>query len=575
MRPKNQFLLILLFSLGFHLVLGQDMDIERFHVFVDVSTDGSFKVREEIDVRFLQERRGIIRSIPTRNIVNGQEVKLEVTGIDVPDWKYQVLKSRNGVDIRIGDPDVFLIRLQKYVIEYRIWNAFIHASDHTEFYWNLTGNDWGGDISNMTFEVKLPNEIGGRPFEYDAFTGREGTRGEDYIISHDGKTVKGAATKTLNPGEGITVAINLPKGLIPENVRVPDDEEKNTTEIRDNESSNRSEGGYPLLPTAILALLFGAYRKYGINQGVLRDEEIPEQYYPPQGMNSAEVGTFYDFSVQSRDLISLIPKWGNQGCVEVRSIPEYDELYFYKLKDLPSGTPDYELEFFSALFRDGDQVFIGDLKNKFYQDMSKASSRVNKEVKGMELYDPLSMHYFKRWPNIVALILCFILSIVIVAAKQMYLTGGLLFLLGVVLLVFLIRRPKLTERGVLLHNELRGFYKFLKNPEPDKLNQLIREDDKYLEHVFPFVVAFGLDRTWNENIANKYPDYTPPPWYYHQNKDGTRVPASSWNDFGTNFNVKTINSVFSSAPQSTGSSSGGFSGGSSGGGFGGGGGSSW
>ncbi|NNF35117.1 MAG: DUF2207 domain-containing protein [Saprospiraceae bacterium] len=578
MNPKYQFLLLLIFFFSIHLIQAQDMDIERFHVFIDVETDGSFKVREEIDVRFLQDRRGIIRSIPTRNIVNGEEVKIDVTEIKVPDWNYKILNSRNGIDIRIGDLDVFLIRLQKYVIEYRVWNAFIHASDHSEFFWNLTGNDWGGDISNLAFEINLPDEIGSRPFEYDAFTGLEGIKGDDFIISHEGKSVKGATTKTLEPGEGISVVINLPKGLITENVEIQNDDSGNNQKVRDTRSSDRSEGGYPFLPAALLALLFGAYRRHGINQGTLKDEEIKEKYYPPEDMNPAEVGTFYDFTVHSRDLIALIPKWGNQGCVEVRSIPDHKgdpELYFYKLKRLPLDTPQYELDFFNDLFKNGDQVFIGDLKNKFYQDLSKAKSRVNKEIKSRELYDFNSMQYFKRWPNIVGFILCLIGGILLMVIANMFITGGMMILIAVILLVFLIRRPKLTEKGLSLHNDLRGFYKFLKNPKPSKLNQLIKQDEQYLEKVFPYVVAFGLDKTWNKNISSQYPDYTPPPWYYYQNVDGTRRTATSWSDFGTSFNVKTINSVFSSAPQSTGSSSGGFSGGSSGGGFGGGGGSSW
>ena len=572
MKTTTLYLFLILF---FSTTIGvsQGYYIKDYDVSIDLKVDGTFSVKEELDVFFTEERRGIIRSIPTRVEVGGERYSINIDNIEVSNWKDQVNRKNGTVNIRIGDPNVYLTGDQKYIIEYDVNKALIQASDHIEFYWNITGNEWDTQIQNVSFEIRLPEEIGDLPFEYVAYSGREGTKGTDVTIDHIGRIIAGNSTQGLFPYEGITMAVNLPQGFMSEvNFSTP-------TTAGDSSGSweRKDEGSYPFLPAAFLAFLFGAYRRHGVNTGVASKEHIPPRYYPPESMNPAEVGTFYDFTVHSRDLISLIPKWGNQGCVEVRSIPDHKgepELYFYKIKDLPQDTLDYEYEFFNALFKDGDQVFIGDLKNKFYQDMSKTKSRLKKEVKDMELYDQSSLQYFKRWPNIVGFILTFVGGLLVMGIGGMLYTGGLMVAIGIVLLVFLIRKPKMTERGVALHNELRGFHKFLKDPNPNKLNQLIDDDQGYLEKVFPYVVAFGLDKTWNKNIANQYPDYTPPPWYYYQNLDGTRNTATSWSDFGTSFDVKSINSVFSSAPQSSGSS-GGFSGGSSGGGFGGGGGSSW
>lgn len=569
------FLFITLFS--FFSSYSQGYYIKDFDVSIQLETDGTFSVREEIDVFFTEERRGIIRSIPTRAIINEKEVSMKIRNMDVPDWKYKENNQGGTINIRIGDPNIYLTGDQTYVINYNVENALVRYPDHIEFFWNMTGNYWDTRIENTSFEIRLPEEIGNLPFNYVAYSGMDGVKGTDVTIDHIGKIIAGNSTTTLNPNEGVSVALNLPLGFMNES-NIQSIETLDKSEDVSKPYSIKDEGSYPFLPAALLAFLFGAYRRHGINEGKLKEDEISEKYYPPDDMNPAEVGTFYDFKVNSRDLIALIPKWGNQGCVEVKSIPDDKgdpDLYFYKLKRLPLESPQYELDFFNDLFKDGDQVFIGDLKNKFYKDMSKAKSKVDKEIKKMKLYDSHSIQYFKRWPSIVGLILCMIGGVLLMVFGRMFITGSIMILIADVLVVFLIRRPKLTEKGLSLHNDLRGFYKFLKNPKPSKLNQLINHDNQYLEKVFPYVVAFGLDNTWNKNIARQYPDYTPPPWYFYQNNDGTRNTTTSWSEFGTSFNVKTINSVFSSAPHSSGGGSGGFSGGSSGGGFGGGGGSSW
>jgi uncharacterized membrane protein len=122
---------------------------------------------------------------------------------------------------------------------------------------------------------------------------------------------------------------------------------------------------------------------------------------------------------------------------------------------------------------------------------------------------------------------------------------------------------------------MEALHLFLKNPEPQMINELMDENPKYLDFIFPYVVAFGLDKSWNEAMSkSSYIDYSPP-WYMYHNPGG-HISKSTYSDFSANFNVPKIQSVFSSAPASTTGTGGGFSGGgSSGGGFGGGGGGSW
>ena len=101
----------------------------------------------------------------------------------------------------------------------------------------------------------------------------------------------------------------------------------------------------------------------------------------------------------------------------------------------------------------------------------------------------------------------------------------------------------------------------------------MEKDPKYFENVFPYVVAFGIDKAFVKRIQ-PYMEYGPT-WYYYGDHMGTSERAPFGN-FSDQFNVNTVTSAFTSQPGSSGSgSSTSFSSGSSGGGFGGGGGSSW
>ena len=417
--------------------------------------------------------------------------------------------------------------------------------------------------------------------------GKKALEGDQAEIGLAGNSLSGKSLKELAPGEGLTVAVNLPQNYIlpskeedrKENQRNEDAEQSSSTNGREvSGSGGWKDYAFPI-PLALLLWLIGSFRKKGMNKKRMR--EVVEQYYPPDNMSSAEVGTFYDYRVDDRDLISLIPKWGNDGIVEVRSIPSVSgrrDLYFYKLKELPDTAFAYEREFFTGLFKEGDSVFISDLKDKFYSVMSKARGMLKKEVLEFKLYERESIDTFKSWKSVVGFILLVAGGILSMALLQMYITGIALIILGISLLVIMFFKPKFTEEGLDLHDYLQGLKKFLDNPGDGKINELMSADPKYLDNVFPYVVAFGIDKSWNEQISKSNHYYNPPAWYHYQDINGNRQRNVSIGDFGSSFSVKTINSVFSSAPHSSGSggsSGGSFSGGSSGGGFGGGGGSSW
>tara|TARA_R110001592_G_C13099060_1_gene744022 strand:- start:1249 stop:1632 length:384 start_codon:yes stop_codon:yes gene_type:complete len=120
--------------------------------------------------------------------------------------------------------------------------------------------------------------------------------------------------------------------------------------------------------------------------------------------------------------------------------------------------------------------------------------------------------------------------------------------------------------GNQLLSELKGFKRFIKVAEENKLKMLLKEDPGYFENTMGYALAFGLFEKW----ARKFEalNVQPPNWY-----TSTGNNALTMHNFSRSFSrtIAGTQSNMVSSPKSSGSSGGG----SSGGGFGGGGGGSW
>ncbi|MBL8908892.1 MAG: DUF2207 domain-containing protein, partial [Rhizobiales bacterium] len=197
---------------------------ERITLFsseVTVNPDSSLTVRETIDVNAEGNviKRGIFRDIPT-TYSDGHgtrfRVGLEVESVtrDGRDEPYSVLDISNGKRIRIGNPDVFLtVGPHRYVITYRTTRQIAFLENYDELYWNVTGNDWQFPIDRAIAIVNLP--AGTRILQSAAYTGPQGARGTDFrVITQAPGRYEAETTRTLAPGEGFTIAVGFPKGIL-------------------------------------------------------------------------------------------------------------------------------------------------------------------------------------------------------------------------------------------------------------------------------------------------------------------------------------------------------------------------
>ncbi len=195
--------------------------IERFHAVVDVRPDGDLEVTETIAVHAegRQIRRGIYRDFPmtftdAQGDVHRVEFELlEVTRNARPEPHFTRANAQ-GVRIYAGSEDHLLpTGLHTYTFRYRTARQIRFFPEHVELNWNVTGNEWAFPIHSARAVVRLPGNVA--PVRWIGFTGRFGERGSDYSARlRDDGALEIATTRTLAPGEGVTVVAEIPAGAV-------------------------------------------------------------------------------------------------------------------------------------------------------------------------------------------------------------------------------------------------------------------------------------------------------------------------------------------------------------------------
>lgn len=569
----------ILFLFHSFILISQDFQIDKYDVDILLNNDGSFDITEKIDVNFNKKMRGVYRIIPTSRDVGTFIQNAIISNINTGNTKSKITKRGDEVEIRLGESDKYLIGQQSYIISYTVDNAITPYAEHDEFYWSLTGNEWKEKIMVSNFKIQLPNDIQLSENDVAVFTDKNSSA-QHANVNIDGRVISGRSLSELGNGEGITVAFKTPKGYYSEldygSIVKQSQNASARSSRKVEEKVYPRDWGFPLPAILIGSLLFFFNRTGKNGKRSFIDEP---HYYPPAELNPPEIGVFHDFQVNKRDLISLIPYWGEQGFLKVASLQKDDgsmDMRFEKQKELPIESSSYEKEFFNSIFKTSDLVYLHDLENEMYKSFNSVGKSLKTEVLDMKLYDQESKKRFHSGRFILIGILSFISAIVVGVVFHAVLSAVLLGILGIVCLYVHFHRPKKNEVGLDIHDHLVALKRTLQNPDPNSLSKIIKEDPKYLEKIFPYVVAFGLDKSWSENVEpifDKAPD-----WYYGD--DVTMRP--DFNAFNKSFSIKTIGKTMTSSPVADdsssafgGSSSGGFSG-SSGGGFGGsGGGGGW
>ncbi len=341
-------------------------EIRLFDSTVEVARDGALTVTERITVQAegRRIRHGIYRDFPLRfrradggiGRVGFRVLKVMRDGGPEP-W---FSKRENGfIRIYAGRKDALVSPgAHEYVLIYRTTRQIRFFPDHDELFWNVTGTGWRFPIRKARITARLPRLADGRLPRIDKvalFTGPPGSRAADAVIVRRSDGVMVAeTTRALLPGEGFTIAIALPKGVVAE----PSAWQRWWWRLSDHLALTLLIGG-----VAVVNLYFlWAWRRVG------RDPPagaIFPRWEPPQGLSPAQAawldaaaGSADDADTQrlfSTALTSLAVK----GFLRVEPADKQagrEQARLVKLKDADDTLPPDERHLMQALFGQRDAI---------------------------------------------------------------------------------------------------------------------------------------------------------------------------------------------------------------------------
>lgn len=196
-------------------------EIRSFDSAVTLATDGAVDVVETIAVNAegAEIRHGIYRDIPTEFTDAGNtKVTSELAVVDVTmdgaAEPYVVLDRPNAFKrIRIGSPDVIVATgVHTYSVHYTMTGIGRSYGDHDELLWNVTGQYWSFPILAAGAHVTLPD--GATITGAVGYIGKPAQQQDVRLQGSVPARMSFTTTRTLEPGEGLTVGVMFEKGIL-------------------------------------------------------------------------------------------------------------------------------------------------------------------------------------------------------------------------------------------------------------------------------------------------------------------------------------------------------------------------
>jgi uncharacterized membrane protein YgcG len=519
-------------------------------------------------------RRGIYRDFPTRyrdragnNVVVELEV-IEVLRNGQPEpWFTE--RVGNGVRINTGNDDFLPVPAKHiFTLRYRTTRQLGFFADHDELYFNAIGLGWAFPIETGRVQVRLPEPVPVDQLRVEGYSGPAGAQRQDFQA---GATAPGIArwqlTRGLTPGEGLTVVLGFPKGLLPEPTR----QQRIGWLLKDNRGV--------LVALAGLLLLVGySVRRW---QQVGRDPPkgtVIARYEPPEGHTPAGLRFMRTMSYDPRCFSADVLALAVDGHLRIERDKKLlkDE---WRLEKPPGGPDSAGIDFgqrtlLDKLFPGGKSRLV--LKNTNASTVAGAQAAHTKAL--TKRFEPALFHRNLGSVGIAfaiaaaSVVLAFVLSGG--AGIALIIAAAVLMLLVIAVFSRLVRAP--TPEGRRLLDEIEGLKLYLSVAERDELRRMEGPgappslDAQRYERLLPYAVALEVEDAWSKKFtlavgaAAAAAASAGIAWY---RGGGVSDLGSLSKAVGSS-----LSSTIASSSRPPGSSSGGGGGGSSGGGGGGGGG---
>lgn len=319
-----------------------DMTTEAYTVEVKVKKDNTYKVTEQIDVNFTADKHGIYRYIPEGHYKDMGRMNIKKGNAE--GWEYTTYTENNNYVIRVGSEDETVTGKQRYILNYNVEVYEDRTEKKDYFYFDVIPTDWETAIDKAYVTVKMPKKV--KKSKITVYSGSYGSQNKDSVkwsLSSSKKEIYIEGTN-MQAGQGVTVLCEMEEGYW---------------------VGEKTYGWAKVLAAAlgvIIPILVAAFWFF-----FGRDKKIipTVEFYPPEGMNPAEVGYIIDRTINKEDLVSLIIYYADKGYIEIEQISKKD-FVLHKLKDIDGNEKNYVQTLFRGLFANHrDSIALSELDEDF------------------------------------------------------------------------------------------------------------------------------------------------------------------------------------------------------------------
>ncbi len=543
--------------------------ILSFHSDIAIATDGTVTVTEHIRVYAAgkQIRRGIVRRIPiTRTDRNGSKKKIDIQVLSVTcngsTCPYDTERENGMRIINFGNDDRLAVPAEyEYTLTYSSRGHVGFFDTYDELYWNVTGNDWDFPIDQASATLTLPNDVSA--ISTACYTGAYGKAEKNCEITNEGNVVHFRTIAPLHRGEGLTVAVSFPNGII-ERPAPPSALELFWQKY-----------GSPISAAVCLLLLLTycwlTWNKAG--RDPRRPVVIPT-FRPPHNWSAGIIRYLYIRTADDRGFTASLVSMAVKKAIRIDCEKKKYTLRALKRVETLSAE---EQALYDTLFQKATTLAVSDKNHeRFAEAMLQLKEALSTEITMKEYYLYNGKYIaggFMVSLGVLGLYLLMCWSIIdtLPAFAFWYVALVLLVLVIFCIYAWLIQAP--TPLGAQTTANIKGFRMYLKTAEENRLNLLTppEQTPELFEQMLPYAIALNVENEWGrkfEAVLKKY-NYTPD-WYKGTEPLVYTALAHSFTSSISSAQVDPASSSSSGGSWSSGSGGGGFSGGGGGGGGGGG-----
>ena len=343
--------------------------IVSYDVAITIEHDASIMVTEQIVYDFgSHQRHGIRREIPvlyTYSKRYDRYYPLAVRSVQSPDApaQYTVDNTGDTVIVRIGDPSQTVTGIHTYRLTYLVHASMDAYAGYDALYWNAVGDQWNVPIGRATVRVTAP----AAPTDAFCWAGPLSSNSS----CQQARIADGGATFTqtgLGPHEALSVAVDLPKGVIAPPRPVLMEQWSLLQAFALTPVSVGAFGGLLaiLVTLGTLVLVRGRRRQYVMSAADLasatpapaggamrssRHDQPPVEPAPPEDLRPGQAGTLLDGVAHPRDITGTIVDLAVRGYLRIDDVGKEASPDWRLVRlDKASGLLDYEQILLDGIF---------------------------------------------------------------------------------------------------------------------------------------------------------------------------------------------------------------------------------